>query len=543
MKDLCYTVTMDKDTILTKLGQNIYNYFLENTNPGEPFLLLIEPSEYKRLKEETGNINDVDYALKSTDNLCSTPMDYISIAVANLQVQLIYSISIDKIGDDSFYTKMKNFYPNLKEDNDILLYFERFQEDMWEKVKKVFAKKNRLLQIPEQRQGYGRYVQFPKSQRLITWNELSKYADRFIKINLGPYQILSFSDFCSKVDISYNYNFNNDENEIIKKIIFSFYCNWDGSPTEELRKHRKREKLHFFTKNRIILSENKFEFTLRIENEELIYYLNGQKVSEQDVKKAFKNKQILSFLYDEECEDWIYTTRSLHKENSLIVFVDKSCYWHNRQSDFKFIKETEYYYVYYAQNCNNDIANFARLSFITKEYFTVIGGIRVINCYHFRDDVLGAWYNFALPKIKIDSENNIQVFIDSNEILVNDNIVDLANLVLKVNNEKLSLAPREKVHSLKCANLPPVYFLIKDPADVNIESIDNGWKLSDYSLRPIKLGEIPDISGLVCYIQNTQIKGNLRPFLSKNDYLQNRLLNTKIKNSISNIERRKIYGI
>jgi hypothetical protein len=99
---------MDKDKILTKLGQNIYNYFLSNTNPGEPFLLLIDPSEYKRLKEETGNINDVDRALKSTDNLCSTPMDYISIAVANLQVQLIYAIATKQI-DDSFYTEMKNF--------------------------------------------------------------------------------------------------------------------------------------------------------------------------------------------------------------------------------------------------------------------------------------------------------------------------------------------------------------------------------------------------------------------------------------------------
>jgi hypothetical protein len=536
---------VDNNDILTKLGQNIYNYFLDNTDPGEPFLLLIEPSEYEKLKEETGNINDVECALKSTDNPCSIPTDYISIAVANLQVQLIYAIAIEQI-DDSFYTEMKKFYLNLKEDSDVLRYFERFQEDMWEKVRKVFAKKNRLLQIPKQKHGSGRYVQFPKSQRLITWNELSKYADLFININLQPYQVLPFSDFCSKVYMVYNYNFNDEQNEIIKKIVFSFYCNWDGSPTEKLRKPKKREKLPLFIKNRMILSENKFKFTLRIENEKPIYYFDGDKKSEQDVKKTFQNKQILSFLYDEEYEDWKYTTQPLHENDRLLVLINKSdiCdkldIWH-RQRDFIFF--TENYYVYHFQNCDNNIAKSAGLSFITKEYFTIIGGIRVINCYYFRNDVLGAWYDFALPKIKLNLKNNIRVFINSKEIIINNNIVDLNNLMLITNKEKYILCPCEKEYSIKCTDLPPVYFLIKGSADVNIESIDKGWKLTSHSLRPIKLGEAPDISGLVCYIQNTKIKGNLRPFLSQNDYLQNRLSNAGLNKNIRNIELRRMYGI
>jgi len=534
---------MDKDAILTKLGQNIYDYFLEITNPGEPFLLLIEPSEYERLKKETDNINNVDFALKSTFNLCSTPIDYISIAVANLQVQLIYTIAIKQIGDNSFYTEMKKFYPNLLENSDVERYFKNFQEDMWEKVRNIFAKKNRLLQIPEQREGSGRYVQFPKSQRLITWSELSKYADLFIKISLNPHQVLSFSDFCNMVPINCNFEFNDEQKEIIKKIIFSFYYNWDGSTSEELRKPRRREESNFFIKERNILSENKFEFTLRFENDEPIYYFNGKKISERDVKKQFNHKQVLSFLYDEEFEDWRYATRSLHKGNRLIVFVEKLCYQHNSYLKLELIKETEYYYVYHFKNCDNDIANFVRRSFITKEYFTIIGGIQVIDCYHFRDDVLGAWYDFALPKIKFNFENNRQIFIDSKEILANDNIVDLANLVLKANNEKLLLASGKKEHSLKCTNLPPVYFLIKDSAGANNESIDKGWNLSSYSLRPIKLGEDPDISGLVCYIRNIQEKGNLRPFLSQNDYLQNRLFHIGFNEKISCIERRKIYGI
>jgi len=517
------------DTILINLGKKIYNYFLENTTIGEPFILLIEPSEYERIKEKTGNINDVNNALKSTENIRTVPRDYISIAVANLQVQLIYSIAIEQI-NDSFYTEMKNFYPKLKENNDVMQYFENFQEEMWEKVRDIFAKKNRLLQIPEPKKGSGRYVQFPKSQRLITWNELSKYADSFIKINLKPHQVLSFFDFCSKVYIGENYNLNDDENEIIKKIIFSFYCKWDGSSSEELKIPRQRENSQFFTKDRRVLSGNKFEFTIRFENDEPIYYFNGKKVTEQDVKKYFINEKVLSFLYDEEYEDWIYTTRSLHRENRLITLVDKSHYLHNKPPKFELIKKTEFYYFLYAPYCDNDI----------KEYFTITGGIKVIDCYHFRNDVLGAWYDFALPKIKLNLENIKQVFIDSNEIFINDNIVDLSNLMLKANNEKMSLTPGEKVHSLKCANLKPVYFLIRDSTDVNNEPINNGWKLSSYSLCPIKLGELSDISGLF-YCGDVQTEGKLRSFLLKKHFLQNRLSNLNI--NISKIERRRIYGI
>jgi hypothetical protein len=115
--------------------------------------------------------------------------------------------------------------------------------------------------------------------------------------------------------------------------------------------------------------------------------------------------------------------------------------------------------------------------------------------------------------------------------------------VLKANNEKLSLDSREKVHTLKCTDLPPVYFLIKGSADVNNEPIDKGWKISSYSLCPIRLGETPDISGLACYIQKTKVKGNLRPFLSQNDYLQNRLFHIGLNKKVSCIEKRKIYGI
>jgi hypothetical protein len=530
---------VDKNLILSKLGQNIFNYFIENTNPGEPFLLLIDPMEYQNIKENTGDIKDVDNALRSTGFLNYVPSDYISIAVANLQVQLIYDIALKNI-DDSFYSVMKNYYSNLVEDHDVYLYFREFQEYLWAKVKLAFLRKNRYLEIPPQKEGYGRYVQFPKSQRLITYNELIGYVDKFLRINLEPYQIVSFHDFCEKLYLPFNYLFTNEQNKIIKKIIFSFYNKWDGSSTNEIKKQRS-QPYPLFSKNRINVTENKLELTIRFENERMVYRFGKNTITEQELKNRFKNKSVLSFLYDDEYEDWLYTIRPLHSRDRLLILVDKLVRWNNDK--YKSFFSTDYYTVYHFDSCDNNVASFAGLSFIPKEYFTIIGGIQVVNCYHFRNDVLGAWYDFALPKIRIELSTNIQIFIDSKEIIVVDGCIDLDSLTLKENNENWKLEPRDKEYSLKCSDLSPVYFSIKaSESSCNID-LNKGWKISPDSLRPIKPCEIPDMVGLSInnsfYIQK---KGSLRPFLYKDECLQNGISHIGLNEWITDLEKRSLYG-
>jgi hypothetical protein len=532
---------LSADKILAQLGQNIYRYFLEKTSAGDPFLLLIEPEEYRRLKEKTGNTDDVDSALKTTGRLTKVPPDdYISIAVANLQVQLIYDIATEKI-DDSFYAEMKKYYPNLTNDSDVQRYFGRFQEDMWKKVRNIFKKENIFLEIPKPKHGSERYVQYPKSQRIITWKEIIVYADKFKRIGLEPHQILSFSEFCEKVHIHENYHLDDEQNKIIRKIIFSFYNNWDGSKTEDLKKprHTSRSQQLFF-KKRTDLANNRFEFTIKIENEKLRYYFEKSEIFEEAVKNQFNKKPVLPFLLDEEYEDWIYTAGSLHSNNQLLVLVDKTRPCEQFKPEFT----TEYYNVYHFKNCDNKIAEFAGLQFTTKEYFTIIGGIRVINCYHARNDVLGAWYDFALPVVKIDSSASSRVFIDSNEIIVENNCIDLSNLTLKESHEKRILESREKEYSLKCTNLSAVYFQVSGISNGSIDEIEKGWKISSTSLRPIKSGETPDIAGLLFnYSPYTNAKGNFRPFLYKIDYLQNRLSHIRLDERITKQDRRGWYGI
>jgi hypothetical protein len=286
-----------------------------------------------------------------------------------------------------------------------------------------------------------------------------------------------------------------------------------------------------------------------MEDEELKYYFGGKEVSEKDVSEKFKNEHALSFLYDEEYENWVYITsrRRLRSEDKLMVLIK------HKKHLAPYLK-TGFFYIYLFETCDPNIAKFAGLPFsAAKEYFSVIGGIRVANYYRLRNDALGAWYDFALPKIKINLGGVKRVFIDSKEIMVNNDFIDLADLTLKEENKKLLFKAREKEYSLKCTAgrdaLPPVFFVIKSAVNDDNSFDDSGWKISKCSLRPIKSDEAPDIIGLkFCHSDidiTTDIRGDeeLRPFLYKIDKLQNRFSNTSINKKISLLEKRRLYGV
>jgi hypothetical protein len=96
---------MNKNELLSALGKNIFNRIIDDTNPGDEFLLsIIDPDTFDKLKEETGDRQQVENALKSTGRMYSIPDDYIAISVAVLQVSLIYSET--NITDDSFYSRI-----------------------------------------------------------------------------------------------------------------------------------------------------------------------------------------------------------------------------------------------------------------------------------------------------------------------------------------------------------------------------------------------------------------------------------------------------
>jgi hypothetical protein len=436
---------------------------------------------------------------------------------------------------------MKSYYPNLNENLDVHRYFAGFQEQLWEKVHGFFKQADRHLCIPSPKTGSGRYVQFPKSQQLIRRRELIEYADTFIKIKLQPGQILSLDDFCDKVRIDYD-NFSFDEYEIIRRIVFSFYNMWDGRPTDEIKIHRFRPKNpHDKRKN-----HKDAGVTVNLNYESVNIRMNGRKISEDELSNVFPGKAVIPFIFDDDYDDWVYTSRPLKSNDKLLVLArDKTClnyFEKNKRGDLQRnecgdLKMKEFS-VFIFETCNDEIAGFANLDFDKREIYTTIGGIKARGN---TNNVIGHWYDFALPRIKINLFSSTKIFIDSKEIIADKNQIDLSNLILKEGGKKYRLTPGE--HSLKCPGISPAYFFIEEYKTAAGASIHHGWIISSNDLRPVKNGERPDIIGLKIKKSGKITDDiNLRPFLSQIYCLRNRYSDRSRDAKLKTIERRKNYG-
>jgi hypothetical protein len=433
---------------------------------------------------------------------------------------------------------MKDYYPNLRKNLAVRRYFENFQEPLWEKVKIFFEKKERHLCIPQRKTGPGRYVQFPKSQQLIRWHELVEYADVFIKINLHPDRIFSFDAFCDRVHIDYNYLFSSGENEIIRRIVFSFYNRWDGRPTSEIRTQRFKPQ----DPGGEATGHKGPEITLKFSYETVFISKDGRKISEDELLNSFTNKLIIPFIFNEDYEEWEYTTKILQTSDRLLVLINKShkisdCFVNKKCDDL----EMKYFHIYIfeSRDIDDKVANFVNLDFDKREVYTIIGEIKVRS--NNKNNVIGYWYDFALPRIKINLPSSTRMFIDSNEIAVDKNQIDLSNIFLKHGNEQYRLVPGK--HSFKCSGVSPAYFFIEECKSAANISLNHGWIISTNNLRPVKKGENPNVIGLKIKKAN-EIKNdiNLRPFLNQIEYLQNRPLERLINGKLKTIEKRRNYG-
>ncbi|MDR1896180.1 MAG: hypothetical protein LBR10_05265 [Prevotellaceae bacterium] len=323
--------------------------------------------------------------------------------------------------------------------------------------------------------------------------------------------------------------------------MFSFYNKWDGRQTAEIRTYR------FKTQNSIngkpIRQPGETELTINFNYEEVCIYKRGCKISEDDLLKMFPNKNIIPFVFIEDYEDWKHTRKILQTKDRLLVLINKSYKKYpqyierTKRDDLKM----EHFDIFVFETCNSEAAEFVNLDFDNKEIYTIIGGIKANNNYNFVNNVLGCWYDFALPRIKINAPSPTKVFIDSEEIIIEKNQVDLSNLISKKTNQKYQIEPRR--HSFQCAGISPAYFFVEEYKANAGAAINHGWIITANDLRPVKKGEKPNIIGLKIKKPNEITdNNNLRPFLNPIDYLRNRLLDRFLDKKLKAIERRRNYG-
>lgn len=138
----------------------------------------------------------------------------------------------------------------------------RVQEMIWDSAVKLLEAKNIIIKIPLVRERNDRYVQFPKSQIVLNYEDLKEYKAFFSSIH-KEFESISFEDF-KKYYINnistYKSGFKRDNNvkndnqssEIERKIklkqIFDFYCSDDWIKNNE----NSSSKNKFFTENYII---------------------------------------------------------------------------------------------------------------------------------------------------------------------------------------------------------------------------------------------------------------------------------------------------
>ena len=525
---------MNLNSLLNSFGEKIFNQIIEDTNPGDEFLLsIIDPVTFKTLMEETADFQQMEKALKNSAKSSNIYNIYIALSIATLQVYLIYDTELKDI-DDSFYPKMMSYYPYLNEVSDVLNYFKNNQEEIWSKVKSAFAKKDRYLQIPPQKTGSGRYVQFPKSQQIIRWGQLVQYADLFLRERLEPNQILSLNEFCGKVYFDI-YNKPKEEQDAIKKIVFSFYNKWDGRTSDEIKLQRYKTKdiNHVQTKHKT----SKSKITLDIYHGIILFFEDNKEITENDILNIFSNKNVIPFVLDGDYGDWIYTNKSLRTKDELLLLVKNN---HKIHHDFLKCElsdyEMKYFKIFIFDTCDLDrfgleIAKLANLELNKKEIYSIIGGIKASNNYNFQNNVLGCWYDFALPKVKVNMICST-IYLDSKLVNLENNIIDLSEYQLK---------PGE--HSLKCKDISPAFFYIKQPDSKVKIDICSGWLISSNELRQVNNNEKPNIIGLnVINIHGGIGDSALRPFLSKIAFLEKRPLMQSLNSNIKLMEERRHYG-
>jgi len=89
------------------------------------------------------------------------------------------------------------------EQPELQTFYSKFQDKIWQELKKWGEEKGYPIHLPQKKKGKGRYVQYPLSQALLNKEDLGKIPLLFDKAGLKSFEQLSFKDFTaiiSKVD-------------------------------------------------------------------------------------------------------------------------------------------------------------------------------------------------------------------------------------------------------------------------------------------------------------------------------------------------------
>ena len=264
-----------------------------------------------------------------------------------IQVYIAYLMN-----DDEDYTKgMYNprLADFLKSDNstylNIELLYEKYQDELWLKLKNWCFANGYSIGIPEERKYKGRYIQYPLSQALLNQDDLEHLPYLFDFVGLRYSEILSFSDFSGIIGEQKNNIFlpshylkieerlkKEGNEELLYWQIFEYFCTWDGE-IKNIEKQKGKLNYKIQTdKNSLYLSSDKSEFqiikygklseTIDINSNNIF-----QKIS-KTYRLPHKEKQLIFFIKDESYGDWEETRFLIPGRTNLIFCKCDNTYEH-----------------------------------------------------------------------------------------------------------------------------------------------------------------------------------------------------------------------
>lgn len=535
---------------LEKFGHIIQEYFEYITPKGESYYLLVDEFLFETFLEKMQQKYKVSpqqvYSAYRNIKCSFQKNPHVALAIAAYQVMVFYMLESNSSSDaynDKLFSSVayKGFTYQEYWYQDTAPYAPdqgcALQERMWALVDKTFNVNN----IPSHTRfgDRNRYVQYPKSQNLLGSSMRTfriRYADRFIELGLEPNQGITFDIFEGLVFNRNNYNY--VKNTMLRRLVFSFYCMWDGRSYREIIERRKA------------LSKEEIEARARdefcIQLEPIIkFYMNKEFV---DLSKGSLNEKYLwkfdensyltrrgsLFLKDSNYNDWLPSPISkpidpdeeviiLTNQNRLPSYVEHYC----KTGEIDVIKAGIYRILILNFKDRTSFDRF-RIPVKAEPYFSLVGGLKIKR---------NTYYSFALPIIKFsehkyDKKIYKSIYVDSKEYPVVNGIVQLPE----------KMAPGK--HCIKLLNSwdsSEMYFSVEAVSAAPIPET-HGWILNETNkeTKPSLNIENTVISGLTLlgkleWIERKPIlltkidNENLRPFLQQIDKLENRFAINKLK--------------
>ena len=510
--------------ILQRLGEQIFNYFLRITSPNESFILHIDEYTYKSCAKTAGlSEQDITLLLHGKGIYSfSSNNSFESLAIVALEIKIFYDIETDVSLINSYNTRLEKNIASFNSQQEIQSWYNLYQDRIWNQVRQLFKNYNRFIEIPEKHFGAYRYVQYPKSQRLVSQREIILYADEFKK-HLRPHEIISFTEFGQRV----SFKFVHKNNEHIKRMIFAFYNIWDGQASLEI------------LENKVAVSRNAETFTrndinIKFADEEISVFINNKRIDlksdkiksewlyKLDNRTHLLTKKGLAFMHDEIFDDWVPYSSSLELHEEVLFLTEQKTvpFYLQEYVDRGEIRIRKYekYMFWIVSSNNSKVYEMCRISLTEKTCIELIGGIK---------SKRNTYYTFAMPAIKlnqiIDSKNKpyTSIFIDTKEYSLSNNMLHLPS--------DFPIG----THYAKLWDSTDLKFSIELAMVSNTASSIHGW---NFNYEHNKVCPADSIENVVIdgFILKQQLPRHteftvddftnkkLRPFLSMNKFLANR---------------------